>query len=96
MPLDCTKSTAMFGSGAAIGGTGTIMVHQLTEVHGKLAQVIAECSVAVPGSTMRSIAAVPSSLGFCWWWRLKHRFSRCGSVGFSIVLVSHDRTVFYL
>jgi len=49
----------MFSSGAAIGGTQTITAHQLTEVPGKLAQVRAECSVAVPGTTMRFFAAVP-------------------------------------
>jgi hypothetical protein len=49
----------MFGSGAAIGGTKTIRTHQLTEVPGKLAQIITECSVAVPGAILRSIAAVP-------------------------------------
>ena len=49
----------MFGSGAAIRGTKTITAHQLTEVPGKLARIMTECSVAVPGSTMRSIAVVP-------------------------------------
>jgi hypothetical protein len=52
MPLDCTICTAMFGSGAAIGGTKTIGPHQLTEVPGKLAQIISECCVAVPGTSM--------------------------------------------
>ena len=58
MPLDSTICTAMFGSGAAIGDTKTIGAHHVTEVPGKLAQIITECCVAVPIPRMRSVAAV--------------------------------------
>ena len=49
----------MFGNGAAIAGMITTMTHRLTEVLGKLEQIITECGVVVPGTTMRSIAVVP-------------------------------------
>ena len=55
--------TAMFGNGAAINGTIIITVHRLTEVLGKLAQIITGCSVADPVTTMRSIAVVPLVTG---------------------------------
>jgi hypothetical protein len=59
MPLDFTICTAMFGSGAAIGGMITTMAHRLTEVLGKLEQIITECGVVVPGiPRRRSVAAV--------------------------------------
>jgi len=59
MLLDFTICTAMFGNGAAIAGIITTLAHRLTEVLGKLEPVVAECSVVVPGTAMRSIAAVP-------------------------------------
>jgi|GEM_PF-4052757 len=49
----------MFGNGAAINGMVITMAHRLTEVPGKLEQMITECSVAVPATAMRSIAVVP-------------------------------------
>ncbi len=51
--------TAIFGNGAAINGTVIITVHRVTEVLGKLEQIITVCFVVVRGATMRSIAAVP-------------------------------------
>src|SRR6476661_4363778 len=56
--LESTICTAMLWNGAAIGGTKTTTTHQLTEVPGKLVQMIAECSVAVLGTILRSIVAV--------------------------------------
>ena len=62
--LVCTICTGMFGNGAAINGMTIIMVHRLTEVLGKLEQIITECCVAVPGTAaLRSIAALPSVSG---------------------------------
>ena len=70
MPLECTICTAMFGSGAAIGGTKTTRAHQLTEVSGKLAgklaQIICGWCVAVPGPPICSSAAVPGVAGLRW------------------------------
>ena len=59
MLLVYTICTGMFGNGAAIAGMITTMAHQLTEVPGKLGEMITECCVEVRGTTMRSIAAVP-------------------------------------
>ena len=56
MPLDYTICTEMLRSGAAIGGTETTMVHQLTEDHGKLARIITECCVVAPRTTIRLVA----------------------------------------
>ena len=58
IPLDFMICTVRFGNGAVISGTVTMTVHRLTEVLGKLEQIITECCVEVRGTTMRSIAVL--------------------------------------
>jgi hypothetical protein len=55
--------TGLFGNGAAINGTIIIVARRLTEVLGKLEQIITECCVVVAGTAIRSIAVVPIVAG---------------------------------
>ena len=53
----------MFANGVAIAGTITITAHPVTEVLGKLPDLMTVCSAEVRGTSMRSIAAVPTAAG---------------------------------
>ena len=88
--LVCMICTGLFGNGAAINGTIIIVAHRLTEVLGKLEQIITECCVVVPGTAIRSIAVVPivAGIGRLCPSQQAPRFSRGGSFGFFLVLVS--------
>jgi len=61
IPLDFMICTVRFGNGVAISGTVTMTAHRLTEVLGKLEHMITGCGVVVRGTTLRSIAVLPTA-----------------------------------